>query len=131
MSKFIYLFIFVILLFASMGVAKAISMLNDNDNTNDKKAISILKKNSKSGDRDAGFLLGSMYKKGLIVDKDLDKSIQYYTLSADAGDIDSLLILSWHYYENNNTQKAIYLLKKAKDLGSAESIELLKLMGEL
>jgi TPR repeat protein len=126
MNKLLYPFIMIILLLASILLSEAVGMLNDTDPTNDAKAFTILKEQASQGSKDAGFLLGTLYKKGLMTDKDEKQAHYYYTLAAQSGDVDSMLILAWEEYQHNRVNEAIAWLQEAKALGSLEALELLK-----
>lgn len=87
--------------------------------------VKCYKKEAKKGCREAQFNLALCYQKGMWVDKDECKAVEWYKKAADQGDIDAIYNLAWCFENGVGVSKdmdeAIIWYRKAADLGDADA----------
>ena len=102
----------------------ALDYLNKANSTkSDKEKVYYLQKATELGNAEAQCNLGYYYEKGVGLDKDIDKAIELYSLSANQGNSDAQLVLAL-YYENGdsvpkNIDKAIELYSLSANQGNS------------
>ncbi len=82
------------------------------------EAAKWLIKAADNNDAQAQYILGLMFLNGLAFIKSYEEAIKLLTLSANQGYIQSIELLGYHYYTQNDLEKAYYWLLKAEGNGS-------------
>ncbi len=104
----------------------ALDYLNKANSTkSDKEKVYYLQKATELGNAEAQCNLGYYYEKGVGLDKDIDKAIELYSLSANQGNSDAQLVLAL-YYENGDSvpkdiDKAIELFTLSANQGNSDA----------
>ncbi|MGL4721694.1 MAG: tetratricopeptide repeat protein [Desulfovibrionaceae bacterium] len=82
-------------------------------------SLIILEKKAHSGDADAQFEAGLFYFKGITIEKDLTKSLHYFSLAAEQNHPKALYNLGTLYIDGSlvdkDTEKGLTFLKRAVD----------------
>lgn len=87
-------------------------------------AIESFTKASEMGHAGATYYLGLCYRDGKGVDKDSNKSIEYFQLAADQGSLKAQAELAKHYVNNgmkDDADKALEVIQRAANEGDEEA----------
>ena len=94
-----------------------LELINNKDLTN--TYLPIIQSAAEKGDAFAQYILGECYFSGYGVQKNINESIHWYTLSADQGQRFAQAKLGAYYYDQNNFTKALFYFNDSAAQGYA------------
>ena len=116
-------------------IQEALQYYQDGSLEHHPQSIKALQLEAEQGNSDAAFLLATAYKNGKITYVNLDKAYYYYSLAAQKGDADAMLMLGWLDYRGTPefgiriVQAKIWFQEAAK-LGVIEAAEMVEMLGQ-
>ena len=122
-------------LFAAQEILREALAAYRDDTLGSRPALMEQLEKEAAKDRNAAFLLATVYKNGKAGPRDEEAAFRWYREAAGMGDPDAMLMLGWLYYRGSETvrrndRKAAYWFRRAADLGVDEAVEIVRMLEE-